>query len=206
MRARTKLDEALEEFKIELAANPQEFFANYYLGVVYIFRRQWDLAISSLQKASSIEPNNPDPYFHLAQAYQELNKHELAVEVLKKSIALNPSLSHNKNQVTTAHHRLAQSLLKLGQTAAGQKELEIAAQLKAEAFKLEQTQRTSPASGSLGAPDNDSSELGFKQRITSDRQKFDQKTLDTLKNSAAYYEKILATSHNNIGLLRAEKQ
>ena len=81
----SKLSEALEEFKIEVAANPDEFFANYYLGVVYIFQRQWDLAITSLQKASTIQPNNPDPYFQLGQAYQELNKHEQAIEVLKES-------------------------------------------------------------------------------------------------------------------------
>ncbi len=62
----------------------------------------------------TVQPNNPDPYFQLGQAYQELNNHERAIEVLRKAIALNPNLAHNKSQVTTAHHRLAQSLLKTG--------------------------------------------------------------------------------------------
>src|SRR6185295_1944714 len=134
----SKLSEALEEFKAELAANPNEYLAHYHLGVAYIVQRQWDFAIASFEKASAIQPSNPDPYFQMGQVYQELAKHELAIQVLRKSIELNPSFAHNKYQVTTAHSRLAQSLLKIGQTEAGQKELQLAADLKAEAFKQEQ--------------------------------------------------------------------
>src|SRR6185295_17348597 len=107
----SKTSEALEEFKIEVAANPDEFFANYYLGVVYNFQRQWDHALTFLQKASTIRPDNPDPYFQLGQTYQELNKNQEAIAALKKAIALNPDLAHNKSQVTSAHYRLAQLLL-----------------------------------------------------------------------------------------------
>ncbi|HEY6119444.1 MAG TPA: tetratricopeptide repeat protein, partial [Pyrinomonadaceae bacterium] len=204
----TKLTEASNEFNLELAANPDEFFANYYLGVIYIFQRKWDLAIRVLQKASAIEPNNPDPYFQISQAYQELNQHEQAIEVLKKSIALNPELSHNKGQVTAAHHRLAQSLLKLGQTEAGQKELEIASELKAQVFKLEQSQAATPAllASVSSAQETNTSLLGLKQRISGESNRQDQNKLSELKSGAAYYQKILATAHNNVGLLRAERQ
>jgi tetratricopeptide (TPR) repeat protein len=203
-----KIGEAAEEFKIEMAANPDEFFANYYLGVVYVYQRKWDLAITSLQKASTIEPNNPDPYFQLGQAYQELNRHEQAVEVLKKAIVFNPDLAHNKNQVTTAHHRLAQSLLKLGQNEAGQKELQIASDLKAQAFKLEQQVPTGApgmGAGKLAELEASAPEIGFRQRVIYGT-KPDTKTTQELKSSADYYQKILATAHNNVGLLRAERQ
>ena len=156
---------------MEVAANPDEFFANYYLGVVYNFQRQWDLAITSLQKAVNAQPDNPDPYFQLSQPYQELNNHEQAIVVLRKAIALNPNLAHNKGQVTTAHHRLAQSLLKTGQTEAGRMELQIASDLKAEAFKLEQqTQSDAAGMGELPAvgPDKDLLEPGFRDRGASD--------------------------------------
>jgi tetratricopeptide (TPR) repeat protein len=202
----SKIGEAAEEFKIEMAANPDEFFSNYYLGVVYVYQRKWDLAITFLQKASGIEPNNPDPYFQLGQAYQELNRHEQAVEVLRKSIAFNPDLAHNKNQVTKAHHRLAQSLLKLGQTEEGQKELQIASDLKAKAFKLEQQVQTgAPGMGAdkLTVPEENSP---FGQRSVSGSIQRDAKTTQELKSSADYYQKILATVHNNVGLLRAERQ
>jgi tetratricopeptide (TPR) repeat protein len=119
----------MEEFKIELASNPEEYFANFYLGILYIMERNWEPAIGLLEKATSKQPNNPDPYFHLGQAYQGAGKHKEAVEVLQKSIALTPSLGHNDYQVTTAHYRLGQSLMIVGRTEDGQMELQISADL-----------------------------------------------------------------------------
>ena len=86
----SRLLDAEQEFKTELASNPDEFFANYYLGIVYIFQRKWELAIAFLKNASRVQADNPDPYFQLGQAYQELQKHDQALETLKKAIALNP--------------------------------------------------------------------------------------------------------------------
>ena len=205
----SKIGEALEEFKIEVAANPDEFFANYYLGVVYNFQRQWELAITFLQKASTIQPNNPDPYFQLGQAYQELNNHEQAIEVLKKAIALNPDLGHNKGQVTTAHHRLAQSLLKIGQTEAGQRELQIASDLKAQAFKLEQQVQTGApdmSAAKLSDQGKDSLDLVSGSRGISVSNELDDSSKQKLHSSEAYYKKVVATAHNNVGLLRGERQ
>jgi tetratricopeptide (TPR) repeat protein len=203
-----KIDEAIQEFKLEVTANPEDFFANYYLGVVYNFQRQWDLAIPSLRKASTIQPNNPDPYFQLGQAYQELNNHEQAIEALKKAIVLNPDLAHNKSQVATAHHRLAQSLTKTGQIEAGQKELQIAADLKAQSFKLEQQTQT-------GAPGMDASKLSeldndpasaVRTPTYSRVNDLSETARQELQSSEAYYVKVIGTAHNNIGLLRGERQ
>src|SRR5260370_1313650 len=128
-----------------------------------------------------------------SQACQELNRHEQAVDVLKKAIAFNPDLAHNKNQVTTAHHRLAQSLLKLGQTEAGQKELQIASDLKAQAFKLEQQVQTGApgmGAGKLAEVEASATWTGFDQHLLSGN-KPDAKTTQELKSSANYYQKIL---------------
>jgi tetratricopeptide (TPR) repeat protein len=203
-----KLAEALEEFKLEVAANPDEFLGNYYLGVVYNFQRQWDLALTCLQKASALQPNNPDPYFQLGQTYQELNNHQQAIEVLKKAIALNPDLAHNKGQVTAAHHRLAQSLLRTGQTDAGQKELQISADLKAQAFKLEQENQAAPviAASGVSTSAKDLLELGSEDRGSSKSNDLDQKTRQELQTSEAYYKKVIGTAHSNIGSLRGERQ
>src|SRR5260370_727304 len=103
----SRLDDAEREFRTELVSNPDEFFANYYLGIVYIFQRKSDLAIAFLKNASRVQADNPDPYFQLGQAYHELKKHDQALKALKKSVALNPDLAHNKFHVTTAHYRLA---------------------------------------------------------------------------------------------------
>jgi tetratricopeptide (TPR) repeat protein len=202
-----RLNEAAEEFKIELAANPNEFFANYYLGIVYIIERNWVDAIALLEKAAQAQPNNPDPYFHLGQAYQGAGKHEQAVEVLKKSIALTVQLDHNDYQVTTAHYRLGQSLIKIGRTEEGQKELQISAQLKAKGFKLDEKKVDAYLSGtSLRAQDGKLPEWEQTEPVVAGSNKLDAVKSEKLAAEVSYYSKIVASAHNNIALLRAERQ
>ena len=189
---------AEEEFKIELAANPNDFFSNYYLGITCIFQRKWEPAIDFLTTASRIQPNNPDPYFQLGQAYQELQKHDQAIDVLKKAIDLNPNLPHNKFQVTTAHYRLAQSLLQTGQTEAGRKELQLAAELKARAFEI--TQSLSSKQSTMGAsrvPDENDQKT---------QASLDQKTRSELEANEAQLTKIISALHNSLGLVQAGRQ
>ena len=193
---------AEEEFKIELAANPNDFFSNYYLGITCIFQRKWEPAIEFLTTASRIQPNNPDPYFQLGQVYQELKKHDQAINVLTKAIDLNPNLPHNKFQVTTAHYRLAQSLLQTGQSEAGRKELQVASELKARAFEM--TQSLSAKQSTMGAsriPD----ESDQTPRAT-ETQSLDPKTRSELEANEAYLTKIISALHNSLGLVQAGQQ
>jgi tetratricopeptide (TPR) repeat protein len=202
-----RLDDAAEEFKIELRAHPDEFFANYYLGVVYNILRKWELAISFLEKASRIQPNNSDPYFHLGEAYQGVGKHDRAIEVIKKAIALNPYLSHNDYQVTTAHYRLGQSLLKIGRTEEGEKELQVAADLKLKAKKRDE-EKTEAFLNAVNPHEQNSKfpELVLVEGIIAESNAPDEKTSQELKSSGAYYAKVIASAHNNIGMLRAQRQ
>src|ERR1051325_6878463 len=78
-----RIPDATEEFKVELAANPEEYFANFYLGILYIMDRKFEPAIALLEKATQKQPNNPDPYFHLGQAYQGAGRHKEAIAALR---------------------------------------------------------------------------------------------------------------------------
>jgi tetratricopeptide (TPR) repeat protein len=204
----SRLVDAEREFKTELVSNPDEFFANYYLGIVYIFERKWELAITFLKDACRAQASNPDPYFQLGQAYQELGKYDQAIEVLKKAITLNPDLAHNKFQVTTAHYRLAQSLLKVGQAEAAKKELRLASELKAEAFKMAQTLPTGPSTMGMSQLPEQEDKLpatGSLDRTTTPSNVPDEKAIREWESAEAYYAKLLAATHNNIGLLRADR-
>src|SRR5258705_2751493 len=197
-----KLGEAEQEFRIELSEHPKEFFANYFLGITSNGQRKWDGAIQYLQKAAQIEPDNPDPYFFMGQAYGGLEKHNLAIEVLKKSIALNPNLKHNDYQVTNAHYRLGQSLMKVGRTEEGEKELKMAAQLKTAAFKRDEAKIQAFTS----SQENKLSELVAPEGVIANAPSSDLTTRATLQKDADFYQKVVAAAHNNIGSLRAERQ
>jgi len=164
----TRIADAMKEFEIELAANPEEYFANFYLGVLYIIDRKWEPAIALLEKAVTKQPNNPDPYFHLGQAYQGAGKHQQAVDVLQKSIDLTPSLGHNDYQVTTAHYRLGQSLIKIGRTAEGQKELQTSADLKSKGFKMDEKKVGAYISGTSLPSQNGNTELVKAEGVVAD--------------------------------------
>lgn len=203
----SRLDDAAEEFKIERAAHPDEFLANYYLGFFYTIQRKWELAIPLLEKASNSQPKNPDPYFYLGEGYQALGKHEKAIEVLRKAILFNPSLDHNEYQVSSAHYRLAQSLLRTGHTEEGQKELQVALDLKMEGHKRDEEKTTTFLnSASLHEQDGKFPENLSVEGTVAESNPVDYKTATDLKNGAAYYAKVVASAHNNVGLLRAERQ
>ena len=197
---------AEEEFKIELLASPNDFFSNYFLGITCIFQRKWEPATDFLKTASRIQPNNPDPYFQLGQVYQELQKHDQAIEMLNKAIALNPNLAHNKFQVTAAHYRLAQSLLKTRQTEAGRKELQLASELKARAFEMAQSLSSpqSPMGGSRVPDETDQTRAMPPAKAT--QNSLDQKTRSTLEANEAQLTKIIAALHNSLGLVQAAQR
>ena len=197
-----KLGDAEKEFKLELAQHPNEYFANYYLGITATVQRNWEGAVPYLEKASQLQPNNPDPYFFLGQAFGGLDKHDLAIKVLRKSIELNPDFKHNDYQITNAHYRLGQSLIKVGLTEEGQKELKIAADLKAQAFKKDEARLqafTSQDSAKL-------SELVAPEGITPNTAGRDSEPASVLPKEAEFYQKVIAAAHNNIGSLKAERQ
>lgn len=203
----SRLDDAAEEFKVEWAAHPDEFLANYYLGFFYTIQRKWELAIPLLEKASNSQPKNPDPYFYLGEGYQALGKHERAIEVLRKAILFNPSLDHNEYQVSSAHYRLAQSLLRTGHTEEGQKELQVALDLKMEGHKRDEEKTTTYLnSANLREQNGKFPETLSAEGTLAEPIPLDSKTASDLKNSEAYYIKLIASAHNNIGLLRAERQ
>ena len=200
-----RISDAEAEFKLEVAANPEEFFANYYLGVVSTIQRKWDIAIELLTRATRLQPNNPDPYFYLGQAYQGVQKHHEAIEMFKKSIALNPDLKHNDYQVTNVHFRLGQALLKVGQKDEAQKELKIAADLKAQAFKRDEAKGEAFLNAAnlseTAFPELRSAETGSDATTVKDPQR-----LDALKSEAVFYTNVVAAAHQNIGLINAERQ
>jgi len=197
-----KLGLAQEHFKIELSNHPNEYFAHYYLGIAATVERNWTAAVGYLQTAAQLQPENPDPYFFIGQAFQGLNKHAEAIEVFKKSIALNPGLKHNDYQVTNAHYRLGQSLVKMGLNAEGEQELKLAADLKTAALKRDETKLQAFTANEASKL----SELVSPEGVTGEAPAQDSATRATLQNDADFYAKVIAATHNNIGLLRAERQ
>ncbi|HEX7774319.1 MAG TPA: tetratricopeptide repeat protein, partial [Pyrinomonadaceae bacterium] len=96
---------------------------------------------------------------------------------------------------TTAHYRLAQSLLQTGQTEAGRKELQTASELKARAFEITQSLSSKQSTmGTSRVPDEN------------DEKTLDPKIRSELEASEAQLTKIIAALHNSLGLVQAGRK
>lgn len=202
-----RFNDAAKEFQSALAANPDDYFANYYLGIIHLKERRLDAAISLLEKAARLQPDNPDPYFHLGQAYQAAEQQDRVIETLRKSIALTPAASHNDFQVARAHYQLGQALLKTGRAEDGERELKLAAELKAEGLKSEEIKTATYLNPtSLGEPTGKLLGMVSAVGVVTAPGAPNEKAASELKSGEKYYAKVVASAHNNIGLLRAERQ
>jgi tetratricopeptide (TPR) repeat protein len=201
-----RLADAGQEFKLELANYPDEFYGNYYLGIVYVTEAKWGEALGPLENARRIQPSNSDPHFFLGQAYQALEKHERAIESFKKAVDLNPDLAHNDYQVTNAHYRLGQSLIKVGRVEEGRKELQISADLKSKAFKRNEAKLDVFLNTANLAEQDKFPELNSAQGVIAERPALADDVTQRMASEATFYMKVIGRAHNNIGLLRVERQ
>ena len=100
---------------MELAANPEEFFANYYLGVIHMQRGELASPPSpSWRRPPASSPTTPtrtSSSVRLTRVWEATSRRSRRS---RKAIAFNPRLDHNDYQVTNAHYRLGQSLMKAG--------------------------------------------------------------------------------------------
>jgi tetratricopeptide (TPR) repeat protein len=69
-----KLDEAERSFRAVLAIDPQSGAAYANLGVVYMRRRQWELALTQLKKAERLSPQVAGIRLNIGLAYYRQNE------------------------------------------------------------------------------------------------------------------------------------
>src|SRR5439155_1228257 len=102
------IPQALAELTDEILRHPGEYSAHYLAGLIYVQERKLQEALPYLEKAASLEPTNPDAPLYLGQALYLLDRTDLAVSVLQKSVALTKDPSRNQYQVAKAHYLLGQ--------------------------------------------------------------------------------------------------
>ena len=81
-----ELEKACHDFQQVVARMPN-YAARYNLAVLYIKRQMWAEAQQALEEILSIEPNDSDAYYHLADVHlKRTGDLNLAIDCLKKAI------------------------------------------------------------------------------------------------------------------------
>ncbi len=120
---RSRLDEALELLREELAISPAHAMALYRMGDVYSRRLEWNAAIATLQQSLWINPYFSGPYILLGKAYSKTGQPASAEQMLRRAIEYDPN---NKS----AHYLLAQLLQQVGRAEEAKREFAIAERLQ----------------------------------------------------------------------------
>jgi Tfp pilus assembly protein PilF len=115
-------DKASAQYRKELELNPNDFAANFHLGVYALHDSQLDAAEAYLNRALAIRPQDPGALLQLADLRSEQGKREEACQILE-------SLTKSYPDFREAHVVLANLYYRLKRKADGDREHEIAQKL-----------------------------------------------------------------------------
>lgn len=86
------LPDAKRQLEKVIKADPDNFEACHYLGLVYEMLDNDKKAVKYLQKALKIDPDSGATHFFIGNVYQKLEKFETAINHYKKAIEIDPEV------------------------------------------------------------------------------------------------------------------
>lgn len=94
----------IENLKAMLAADPQDTFARYALGLEYLSVNEVDSAKDMFEEISLLDPNYVATYYQLGKTYELLGDEGKARKVYEKGIyvAASQSDEHTKSELEQA--------------------------------------------------------------------------------------------------------
>jgi len=125
-------------FESAVWANPKSALMNNDLGIIYTDYGLIDKALLSFQKAIRLQPENPEFYFAMSEAYIQKRQYAQALEVLNKSIELKPDFAE-------VHYNLAGIYQVLGQPDKADKILDQALQYYRQQGRTEEAENLKDA-------------------------------------------------------------
>lgn len=120
-----RVAEAEAQLRQEIALYPREAMAHAALGHLEAGQHKYAEAEKELQTAAKLAPEDPDTFLYLGQLYAAMGETAKAEAALRRSIGLTTDITRNHDQVQKAHYLLGRLLLKSGDRAAAQKEMQI---------------------------------------------------------------------------------
>jgi len=107
--------EAEGEFKKELETYPNDYLANFMLGLFNSVERSYEDSDRYLKAAAKISPTSPDPFLYMGLNAYAQDKMDLAEEMLRKAVTLTGTDEARTNyQIRRAYVDLARILIKTG--------------------------------------------------------------------------------------------
>ncbi len=215
------------EFERELKLHPDDYNALLLLGISDVALRDFPAAEAALLHASRLRPDESFAYLYLGEIYSETKRLPQAVEALEQYIHLVPDPGEVPRDVSRAYYLLGQDLRRLGHLDEAQKALANSQRYREAKFRYDaQHIFDEPAAPSDGDSHTSDRIAGLLESGASDQQKSTEAMVQggvqenpstqrppapqqatgskAAKEYRAFASEILASSYNDLGVMRAK--
>lgn len=126
LREMSRIDEAAEYFRKELAINPYDYESNLFLGIhLYKHMQQYDEALRHFVRALQVRPGDVDARYHMGLVYVLKGDTEKALELLEEVVREVP-------EYMEGHVALARLYFRMGRREDAMREQQIVERIRTE--------------------------------------------------------------------------
>jgi tetratricopeptide (TPR) repeat protein len=219
--------QARAEFEKELKLHPDDYNALLLLGISAVALRDFPAAEAALLHARRLRPDEAFAYLYLGEIFSETQRLPQAVEALEKYVRLVHDPEEAPRDISRAYYLLGQDLRRLGRMDEAQKALSSSQRYREAKFRYDAKhifdEPGKPSDGDShtsdriagllesGAPDDQKTaqemmQGGVTQNAAGTQAAPDRQAPETkaAKDYRAFAAEILASSYNDLGVMRAK--
>ena len=219
--------QARQEFERELKLHPDDYYSLLLLGICTVALRDFPAAEAALLRARRLHPDEPTAYLYLGETYSETKRSHLAVEALEHYVRFIRDPKEFPRDVSRAYFLLGQNLRRLGRPEEAQKALAKSQLYRESKFRHDvQHIFDEPAAPSDGDSHTSDRIAGLIESGADDQQKSTKAMVQggvqenpaaqprpstqpaaesqATKKYRAFASEILASSYNDLGVMRAK--
>ena len=189
-----RLSEAGTAFEEELKLSPEDFYSNFFVGVVATSENNHEKAIKYLKRAIQLNSQKSEAYLFLAQSQLEMGELVEAEKNLRQTVFLEQKEADSTAQSRRTHFLLGRLLVRTGRKEEGEKALKIARELQEKSIQTardEINQILGKVVKNKNKPENPNA---VKVIVPPEKTA----ELDRVK---AYLSEVLAQTYHNLGVI-----
>jgi tetratricopeptide (TPR) repeat protein len=192
-----RLGEAGAAFEEELKITPEDFYCNFFVGVVASSENDHEKAIKYLQKAIRINSQKSGAYLFLAQSQIERGDLAEAEKNLRQSILLEGNAGEINIQARRTHFMLGRLLIRAGRKEEGEKELKIAQALQSKSVQDARDEINQILGNVIKETNKSENSNSVKVDLPPER-------VAEFRKFKAYLSEILAQAYHNLGVIAVQ--
>jgi tetratricopeptide (TPR) repeat protein len=194
-----RLSDAGLAFEEELKLSPNDFYSNFFVGVVASSENNHQKAIKYLQKALTLNARKSEVYLFLAQSQIELGDLVEAEKNLRTTIDLESREPQDALQSRRTHFAFGRLLVKTGRREEGEKELKIAKELQSKSIQSARDEINQILGNSAKDIPKTANPNAVKIALPPER-------LAEFKSFKVYLSEVLARSYHNLAVIAVQNR